>query len=191
MTIPSGPVALLTILRMRGSGFRITNTCGKGMIPLALFAEFPRVLCLTFPMWRNMSVMIRPLGVLERLLQSVQAVKNENKVPGDWQRHINWLNDVISEVWRNRGPFPGAGSVLQFLGVEVGTAFHRQVLIPRIRKGENAWEYLLAVLEGRRKCEEQEYAGRMKQAAERWAAYSASRRQLLRCWPVSNDAEAG
>ena len=119
------------------------------------------------------------VGVLERLLQSVQAVKNENKVPGDWQRHINWLNDVISEVWRNRGPFPGAGSVLQFLGVEVGTAFHRQVLIPRIRKGENAWEYLLAVLEGRRKCEEQEYAGRMKQAAERWAAYSASRRQLL------------
>ncbi|MCH7948096.1 MAG: tyrosine-type recombinase/integrase, partial [candidate division Zixibacteria bacterium] len=63
------------------------------------------------------------VGALERLLQALQAVKDENKVPGDWQRHITWLNDVLSEVWKNRGPFPGAGSVLQFLGVEVGTAF--------------------------------------------------------------------
>jgi len=119
------------------------------------------------------------VGALERLLQSVQAVKDENKVPGDWQRHIVWLNDVLSEVWRNRGPFPGAGSVLQFLGVEVGTAFHRQVLMPRIKKGENAWDYLLAILEGKRKCEEKEYAKPLKQAAVRWAAYSPSRRKLL------------
>lgn len=119
------------------------------------------------------------VGALERLLQSVQAVKDENKVPGDWQRHIIWLNDVLSEVWQNRGPFPGAGSVLQFLGVEVGTAFHRQVLMPRIKKGDNAWEYLLAILEGTSVCEEKEYSKPMKQAAERWAAYSPSRRQLL------------
>jgi len=119
------------------------------------------------------------VGALERLLQSVQAVKDENKVPGDWNRHIVWLNDVLSEVWRNRGPFPGTGSVLQFLGVEVGTAFHRQVLMPRIKRDENAWEYLLAILAGKRKCEEKEYAAPMKQAAERWAAYSKSRRKLL------------
>jgi ATP-dependent exoDNAse (exonuclease V) alpha subunit len=119
------------------------------------------------------------VGALERLLQSVQAVKEENKVPGDWQRHIVWLNDVLSEVWQNRGPCPGAGSVLQFLGVDVGTAFHRQVLIPRIKKGENAWEYLLAILAGKRKFEEKEYSAQMKQAAERWAAYSPSRRKLL------------
>ncbi len=119
------------------------------------------------------------VGALERLLQSVQTVKDENKVPGDWHRYIVWLNDVLSEVWQNRGPFPGAGSVLQFLGVEVGMAFHRQVLVPRLKKGENAWEYLLAILEGRKKCEEKEYAKPMKQAAERWAAYSKSRRTLL------------
>lgn len=119
------------------------------------------------------------VGALERLLQSVQAVKDENKVPGDWQRHIVWLNDVLSEVWQNRGPFPGAGSVLQFLGVEIGTAFHRQVLMPRITNGENAWEYLLAIMEGKRKCEEKEYAKAMKQAAERWAAYSPARHKLL------------
>jgi len=119
------------------------------------------------------------VGALERLLQCVQAVKEENKVQGDWQRHIVWLNDVLSEVWQNRGPFPGAGSVLQFLGVEAGTAFHRQVLMPRIKNGENAWEYLLAILEGKRDCKEQQYAKPLKQASERWAAYSPLRRKLL------------
>ena len=95
------------------------------------------------------------VGALERLLQSVQAVKDENKVPGDWDRHLVWLNDVLSEVWQNRGPFPGIGSVLQYLGCESGTAFQRQVLLPLLNKGDNAWEYVLAILEGRRTCEQQ------------------------------------
>ena len=60
-----------------------------------------------------------------------------------------WLNDVLSEVWQNRGPFPGIGSVLQYLGCESGTAFQRQVLVPLLNKGENAWEYVQAILEGR------------------------------------------
>jgi len=119
------------------------------------------------------------VGALERLLQSVEAVKNENKVPGEWNRHIVWLNDVLSEVWQNRGPFPGTGSVLQFLGVEAGTAFQRQVLTPLIKKGENAWNYLLAILEGQRQCDEKDYVRPLKQAASRWIAYTPSRRKLL------------
>ena len=119
------------------------------------------------------------VGALERLVQSVQAVKDEGKVPGDWDRHLVWLNDVLSEVWQNRGPFPGIGSVLQYLGCESGTAFQRQVLVPLLNKGENAWEYVLAILEGRKKCEQKQYAKAMKQAGERWAAYKEPRRNLL------------
>ena len=119
------------------------------------------------------------VGALERLLQSLEAVESENKVPGEWHRHIVWLNDVLLEVWRDRGPFPGMGSVLQFLGVELGAAFHRKALVSRIKNGENAWEYLLAILEGRRKCDEKQYAKAMKQAAERWAAYTPTKRDLL------------
>ena len=119
------------------------------------------------------------VGALERLVQSVQAVKDEAKVPGDWDRHLVWLNDVLSEVWQNRGPFPGIGSVLQYLGCESGTAFQRQVLVPLLNKGENAWEYVLAILEGRKKCDQKQYAKALKQAGERWAAYKEPRRNLL------------
>ncbi len=120
------------------------------------------------------------VGVLEGLLQSVEAVRRQNLVPGDWTRHITWINDVLAEVWQDRGPFPGIGSVLQFLGVEMGTAFHRRSLLPRIRKRQDPWAYLLSILEGRAKCEEREYAKVMAQAAERWAAYAPARRDLLR-----------
>jgi hypothetical protein len=119
------------------------------------------------------------VGALERLVQSVQTVKDEGKVAGDWDKHVVWLNDVLSEVWHNRGPFPGIGSVLQYLGCESGTAFHRQVLVPLLNKGENSWEYVLAILAGRKKCEQKQYAKAMKQAAERWAAYKEPRHNLL------------
>lgn len=119
------------------------------------------------------------VGALERLLQSVQAVKDENRVPGEWSRHLRWLNDALSEVWQNRGPFPGIGSVLQYLGFESGTAFHRQVVLPKLKANENAWEYVVALLEGRRKCEQKQYAAGLKQAAERWKAYKPPRRDLL------------
>src|SRR5262249_2497640 len=50
---------------------------------------------------------------------------------------------------------------------------------PRLQKGDNAWEYLRAVLEGRRKCEEKAHDRQVKQAGERWRAYSEARRRLL------------
>lgn len=119
------------------------------------------------------------VGALERLVQSVQAVKDEGKVAGDWDRHLLWLNDVLSEVWQNRGPFPGIGSVLQYLGCESGTAFQRQVLVPLLNKGENAWEYVVSILEGRKTCDQKQYAKALKRAGERWVAYQAPRRRLL------------
>jgi len=119
------------------------------------------------------------VGAIERLLQSVQTVSDEGLVVGDWNKHLCWLNDVLAEVWQNRGPYPGAGSVLQYLGFESGTAYHRQCLIPRFQKGDNAWEYLLAVLDGRRKCDEQQYTRQLLQASDRWRAYSQTRRKLL------------
>lgn len=119
------------------------------------------------------------VGALERLVQSVQAVKDEGKVAGDWDRHLLWLNDVLSEVWQNRGPFPGIGGVLQYLGCESGTAFQRQVLVPLLNKGENAWEYVVSILEGRKTCDQKQYAKALKRAGERWAAYQAPRRKLL------------
>jgi len=119
------------------------------------------------------------VGVLERMLQSLQRVKDEKKIDGDWDVQLQWLNDALAEVWTNRGAYPGIGSVLQHLGCQSGTAFQRQVLTPMANAGENPWSYAVGVLEGRRTCDDPRYQHGMKLAADRWKAYSQPRRDLL------------
>ena len=98
---------------------------------------------------------------------------------GDWEGHLLWLNQVLTEVWNNRGPFPGTGSVLQFLGFDMGTAFHKQVLVALLEKGENAWDYVRTILEGRQEYDDPRYRSGLMTASGRWRTYSPVRRELL------------
>lgn len=88
------------------------------------------------------------VGILERLTQSVEAIIQEDKIPGPWKTHLNWLNDRLADVWRGRGPFPGIGSVLQYLGFSRGTTFQRLDLQDFVRNNENPWAYVRSILDG-------------------------------------------
>ncbi len=118
------------------------------------------------------------VAVLERALQSIEQVRVEARVPGDWDRRLAWLNDVLAEVWAGRGPFPGIGGVLQYLGMDKGTAYQRMVLAPMAKKGVNPWERVLSILEGRTPPGEGPYAKGLLKARQRWALL-ASRHDLL------------
>ncbi len=89
------------------------------------------------------------VAILERLIQCVERVAADGHVSGDWERRLDWLNDALAEAWSNRGAFPGAGSVLQNLGFSKGTSFQRTVLKPMSQRNENAWNYVLSILEGK------------------------------------------
>src|SRR5207249_1784206 len=75
------------------------------------------------------------ISIIERVIQSIEQVAADQKVAGDWGTRLAWLNDVLAELWTQRGPFPGLGSVLQYLGFARGTAYHRLVLSPMVKKG--------------------------------------------------------
>jgi hypothetical protein len=89
------------------------------------------------------------VSVIERAIQCLERVKADGLVEFDWEGRLKWLNDVLDEVWRSRGPYPGVGSVLQFLGCSKGISFQRTILSPMARQGKNPWDYVLAILEGR------------------------------------------
>ncbi|RRR72400.1 MAG: exodeoxyribonuclease V [Candidatus Viridilinea halotolerans] len=113
------------------------------------------------------------VGVLEQLIQSVRVVQAHGQIAGDWDRHLIWLNDCLDEVWRNRGPFPGIGSVLQYLGCSQGAAFQRLELANCVRTGENPWTKTLAILEGRAS-PPKAYAAAFQTAAQRWRTLKAN-----------------
>lgn len=109
------------------------------------------------------------VGILERLIQSVQRVQQDGIAVGDWSRHLVWLNDRLADVWQGRGPFPGIGSVLQYLGFARGTAFHRIELHDFVRKNQNPWTYVQDLLEGRA-VPPAEYAADLAPVCLRWQA---------------------
>ncbi len=108
------------------------------------------------------------VSVLERVIQCIERVKDDKVVAGDWDGRLKWLNDVLGEAWSGRGPFPGLGSVLEYLGCARGTTFHRKVLAPMARKGKDPWEYVLAILEGRKEPKKDEFAKGLRKASAEW-----------------------
>ncbi|MFQ5436289.1 MAG: exodeoxyribonuclease V, partial [Anaerolineae bacterium] len=120
------------------------------------------------------------VGILERIIQSVTAVHQEGKVAGPWRQRLEWLNDRLAEVWTNRGPYPGIGSVLQHLGCNKGTAFHRIELKDAVRTGQDPWAATVDILEGRAE-PPAAYQGDFRRARLAWSAYNRKpvRRELL------------
>lgn len=118
------------------------------------------------------------VAIIERVIQCVERVKAEGHVAADWERHLAWLNDALAEAWTGRGPFPGAGSVLQYLGFSKGTSFQRTVLAPMANQGKDPWEYVLSILDGKIEPDAVSYRAGLLKARERWGLLK-SRHALL------------
>ena len=108
------------------------------------------------------------VAILERVIQCVERVAGDGRIVGDWERRLAWLNDVLAEAWHGRGPFPGAGSVLQYLGCSKGTSFQRTVLAPMAINGKDPWDYVLSILNGTTETPPGPYQSGLAKARERW-----------------------
>lgn len=108
------------------------------------------------------------VAILERVIQCVEQIARDNIVSNNWEKVLDWLNDVLAEAWQERGVFPGVGSLLQYLGCSKGTAFQRAVLLPMSQKGENPWDYTLSILNGKTKPVHTQYSKGLESAREKW-----------------------
>ncbi|HEY7974177.1 MAG TPA: AAA family ATPase, partial [Ktedonobacterales bacterium] len=119
------------------------------------------------------------VAALERIIQSIERVRADGLVVGDWDGRLAWLNDALAGVWNERGPCPGAGSVLQYLGFAQGTIYQRETLAPLAQRGSNPWEYILAAFaQGEPGAPEWVRLG-LACASERWRDLPEPRRALL------------
>jgi hypothetical protein len=116
--------------------------------------------------------------ILEAAIQCLDQVCQDKFVQGDWDARLTWLNDVLAEVWSGRGPFPGLGSVLQYLGFSQGTAYQRMVLAGMAKRRLNAWEHVLAILTGKVEPEDGPYKAGLLKARQRWSIVK-TRHKLL------------
>lgn len=118
------------------------------------------------------------LSAVERFIQSVERVKQDSLVPGDWGGCLEWLDAVLQELWGDRGAFPGIGSVLQYLGFRQGIAYQRFVLAPLMKNGTDVWRHTVGILKGEQEPDNETYAKGLVAAGVRWRKLT-SRRPLL------------
>ena len=118
------------------------------------------------------------VAILERVIQCVERVADDGYITADWEERLAWLNDTLAEAWSGRGAFPGAGSILQYLGFSKGTSFQRTVLTPMVKNAESPWAYVLAILKGKTEPDEGSYRAGLLKARERWGLLK-SRQTLL------------
>lgn len=123
------------------------------------------------------------VGILERVIQSVNAIVLENRVSEPyaktWRYRLEWLNRVLGEVWRNRGRFPGIGSLLEYLGFKHGITYHRSVLSSKEADGENIFNFVFSILEGQREAPE-EQQDNFNRVSKKWKELPEERRTLLK-----------
>lgn len=67
-------------------------------------------------------------AVISVLLQTIKALEIiKDCIPGNWGECITWTKNRLKEVWRDRGPFPGLGSMLYAIGFSCGTIMTREI----------------------------------------------------------------
>lgn len=67
-------------------------------------------------------------AVISVLLQTIKALEIiKDCIPGNWHECITWSKQRLEEVWKDRGPFPGLGSMLSAIGFECGEMIAKEV----------------------------------------------------------------
>ncbi|GAA0406563.1 ATP-dependent RecD-like DNA helicase [Micromonospora gifhornensis] len=120
------------------------------------------------------------LSVLEQSLAAVRAVIRHGIAPGPWVEREEWLNARIAETWADRGAFPGAGAVLEAIGLRLATSLLLELSRNgTLRPAEDPWPLLDALLRGQRPAPNQVYEADLAAACNTWMGMPQARRDFV------------
>jgi hypothetical protein len=121
------------------------------------------------------------LSILAKCLASVRKIKEHGIAPGPWDKREEWLNEQISQTWKDRGAFPGAGAALEALGMRLGTSLVLELIAKgSIKPTDDPWPTVDMILRGKKPPPQDAYKADVKAVANTWIGLTDERRALLR-----------
>ncbi len=78
-------------------------------------------------------------SIIEVILSCIKAFQIIDKCLGGYSNVLEWLNRQLSEVWEDRGAFPGLGSMLSAFNVPLGMLVAKELNIKSKGKN-NIWD---------------------------------------------------
>jgi len=118
------------------------------------------------------------LGVLERVFSSIRRVRDDGYVDGAWDKALAWLDGTIGGLWRNRGPCPGVGPVLNYLGFGVGHEYAKEL----VSKGTPLGQFVAQlpdILNGELAPPDRSHNANWSRASLTWKQLPTARQNLL------------
>jgi hypothetical protein len=121
------------------------------------------------------------LAVLERTLAAVRAVQRHGIAEGRWAEREEWLDARIAEAWTDRGAFPGAGPVLEAVGLRLATTLMLELSrTGRLKPDQDPWPLLDALLLGRERPPGSAYVDDLAEVRRTWTALPEPRREFIK-----------
>lgn len=119
------------------------------------------------------------LSILTRAMAAVRKICEHGIAAGPWQKREEWLNKQIALAWKDRGSFPGAGVMLEALGLNLGTALVLELRACGALKSEtDPWPVLDELFRGKRSAPNKAFAPHIVAVSPTWAALSPAERKL-------------
>ncbi len=120
------------------------------------------------------------LSTLVRLLESVRKIRSHGVAKGPWERREEWLNKQIAAVWKDRGAFPGFGSVLEALGMRLGTALSLEMIATdMVASDSDPWPVFNDLIRGKISPPQPAYTPDIAAIHDSWINLSEERRNIL------------
>lgn len=107
--------------------------------------------------------------LIEHLIAAIKQVEEDgiSRDKSYWAEKLQWLNGLLSEVWHDRGLYPGLGSVLEFLNFENGTDYVKTAIPSLVKQGKDPRDHIFECLETGKGIPRGQLE-RFAQAADRW-----------------------
>lgn len=79
---------------------------------------------------------------IDVLLACAESIKKiSSYIDGPWNKCLKWIDDMISDVWKIRGPYPGLGPALKALGLDYGNFMAMEIQeIAQAYEDKDHWE---------------------------------------------------
>lgn len=120
------------------------------------------------------------LSTLIRCLDAVRKIREHGIAEGPWEKREKWLNQQISQAWKERGAFPGVGPALEALGLQMGTTLcHDLITSETITSKDNPWDTITQLCQGKIQPPHPAYKSRIDVFATTLIDLPDERRQLL------------
>lgn len=121
------------------------------------------------------------LSTLTQCLAAVRKIREHGIANGPWDKREDWLNKQIAKCWKDRGAFPGTGSVLEALGMRLGTSLVLELFSSgKLNSNDDPWPILDKIFKGVQQPPQAVYTDDVQAVSATWISLNDERRSLIK-----------